>query len=179
MPFDGHFPWTPDSQSAPRRSPNNLRAATSLSRVYNNFGNIASETRVIGGKTYTISYSYDLANRLTEIIYPSGRYVDYTYDSSGYLTTRFTAELFVDGKSRRRCKIWIQNDEIAFSETPSGWGINDNSYNEIFSLVQDELALRALMGMAWGKEGEGLDLNHLTPEDAAEFLWRRFAARLN
>ena len=32
-------------------------------------------------------FSYDLANRLTEIIYPSGRYVDYTYDSSGYLTT--------------------------------------------------------------------------------------------
>jgi len=57
------------------------------SRVYNNFGNITSETRVIGGKTYTMSYSYDLANRLTEIIYPSGRYVDYTYDSSGYLTT--------------------------------------------------------------------------------------------
>ena len=57
------------------------------SRVYNNFGNIISETRVIGSQTYTISYSYDLANRLTEIIYPSGRYVDYTSDSSGYLTT--------------------------------------------------------------------------------------------
>jgi hypothetical protein len=92
---------------------------------------------------------------------------------------QFTAELFVDGKSRRRCKIWIQNDGVAFSENPSGWGINDNSYNEILSLVQDELALRALMGMAWANEGEGLDLNHLTPEDAAEFLWRRFAARLN
>lgn len=59
----------------------------STSRVYDNFGNITSETRVIGSQTYTISYSYDLANRLTEIIYPSGRYVDYTYDSSGYLTT--------------------------------------------------------------------------------------------
>jgi RHS repeat-associated protein len=59
----------------------------STSRVYDNFGNITSETRVIGGKTYTISYSYDLANRITEIIYPSGRYVDYTYNSSGYLTT--------------------------------------------------------------------------------------------
>ena len=57
------------------------------SRVYDNFGNITSETRVIGSQTYTMSYSYDLANRLTEIIYPSGRYVDYTYDSSGYLTT--------------------------------------------------------------------------------------------
>jgi RHS repeat-associated protein len=59
----------------------------STSRVFDNFGNITSETRVIGGKTYATSYSYDLANRLKEIIYPSGRYVDYTYDSSGYLTT--------------------------------------------------------------------------------------------
>jgi len=59
----------------------------STSRVYDSFGNITSETRVIGGKTYTISYSFDLANRVTEIIYPSGRYVDFTYDSSGYLTT--------------------------------------------------------------------------------------------
>lgn len=59
----------------------------STSRVYDSFGNVSSETRVIGGKTYTISYSYDLANRITEIIYPSGRYVDFTYDSSGYLTS--------------------------------------------------------------------------------------------
>ena len=94
-------------------------------------------------------------------------------------TTRFTAELFVDGKSRRRCKIWINNNEIDFSENPLSWGHNDNSCNEILALVQDELALRALMGMAWANEGEGLDLNYLTPEDAAEFLWRRFAARLN
>jgi len=59
----------------------------STARVFDNFGNIKTETRVIGGKTYTISYSHDLANRITEIIYPSGRYVDYTFDSSGYLTT--------------------------------------------------------------------------------------------
>jgi RHS repeat-associated protein len=55
--------------------------------VYDNFGNITSETQTIGSNNYTISYSYDLANRVTQIIYPSGRYVDYTYDSSGYLTT--------------------------------------------------------------------------------------------
>jgi RHS repeat-associated protein len=55
--------------------------------VYDNFGNVTSSVRVIGSQTYTTSYSYDLANHLKEIIYPSGRYVDYTYDSSGYLTT--------------------------------------------------------------------------------------------
>ena len=68
------------------------------SRVYNNFGNITSETRVIGGKTYTMSYSYDLANRLTEIIYPSGRYVDYTYDSS-----RLPDDRDDQAQQRRQC----------------------------------------------------------------------------
>jgi len=58
----------------------------STSRVYNNFGNVLSEKRVIGSQTYTISYTYDLANRITQITYPSGRIVNYTYDSSGYLT---------------------------------------------------------------------------------------------
>jgi RHS repeat-associated protein len=55
--------------------------------TYDNFGNILKEVRVIGTQTYTTKFSYDLDNRVTEIIYPSGRYVDYTYDSSGYLTT--------------------------------------------------------------------------------------------
>ena len=59
----------------------------STTQKFDNFGNMIQTVRVIGAQTYTTSYGYDLANRLTEIIYPSGRYVDYTYDSSGYLTT--------------------------------------------------------------------------------------------
>jgi len=59
----------------------------STTQKFDNFGNMISTVRTIGANNYTTSYSYDLANRLTEIIYPSGRYVDYTYDSSGYLTT--------------------------------------------------------------------------------------------
>jgi hypothetical protein len=43
-------------------------------------------------------------------------------------------------------------------------------------VCKDELAAH---GNGLANEGEGLDLNHLTPEDAAEFLWRHFAARLN
>ena len=54
--------------------------------VYDNFGNVTSSVRVIGTQTYTTSYSYDLANRVTQIVYPSGRIVNYTYSTSGYLT---------------------------------------------------------------------------------------------
>jgi RHS repeat-associated protein len=83
--------YTYDSTVSGNKGVGRLTSVTdesgSTSRVYDNFGNITSEVRVIGSQTYTISYSYDLANRLKEIIYPSGRYVDYTYNTSGYLTT--------------------------------------------------------------------------------------------
>ena len=53
----------------------------STTQKFDNFGNMISTVRTIGSNNYTTSYSYDLANRVTEIIYPSGRYVDYTYNS--------------------------------------------------------------------------------------------------
>jgi len=67
-------------------------------------------------------------------------------------------------------------DGIAYSETD--FGGDDNSFNEMLLLVQDELALKPLMGDFGGRAGEGLNLEHLTPEEAAEFLWRRFASRI-
>lgn len=83
--------WTYDDTTGGNKGVGRLTSwsdeSGSGSRVYDNFANVTSETRVIGGKTYTTTYGYDLANRITEIIYPSGRYVDYSYDSSGYLTT--------------------------------------------------------------------------------------------
>ena len=83
--------YTYDSTSGGNKGVRRLTKVTdesgNTSFAYDNFGNVTQEVRVIGTKTYTTSYSYDLANRLKEIIYPSGRYVDYTYDIHGYLTT--------------------------------------------------------------------------------------------
>jgi hypothetical protein len=100
------------------------------------------------------------------------------FDFQPASATQFTAEIFVDGNSKRRCKIWIYNDGIAFYEGSFGWR-GDDSFNEMLSLVQNELALSALMEMGWGDEGKGLNLKQLTPEDAAEYLWRSFVSRLN
>lgn len=94
--------------------------------------------------------------------------------------TKYVAEIFVNGKKRARCKFWLGDrmggDGIAYSETDFGW--DDNSFNEMLSLVHDELALKPLMGDFGGRAGEGLNLEHLTPEEAAEFLWRRFTSRV-
>jgi hypothetical protein len=100
------------------------------------------------------------------------------FDFQPASATQFTAEIFVDGNSKRRCKIWIYSDGIAFYEGSFGWR-GDDSFNEMLSLVQNELALSALMEMDWGDEGKGLNLKQLTPEDAAEYLWRRFVSHLN
>lgn len=92
--------------------------------------------------------------------------------------TKFIAEIFIGGKSRARCKIWIGGmtggDDIAYAEGQTMLG--SNSLNEDLSIneVDGELVLSSLMGAAFGRSGDGLDLHCLSPEEAAEYLWRRF-----
>lgn len=96
--------------------------------------------------------------------------------------TKFTAEIFVAGKSRARCKIWIGGltggNEIAYSEGSTSQ--SSNSMNEALSLTDNsgELALHTMMGMFGGRPDDGLDLKNLTADDAAEYLWRRFSSDL-
>ena len=50
---------------------------------YNPLGNLASETRTIDGRAFTVGYSYTSSARLDEMTYPSGRRVTYDRDLSG------------------------------------------------------------------------------------------------
>jgi|CXWL01.1.fsa_nt_gi RHS repeat-associated protein len=59
----------------------------STAYVYDERGNITQKTAIISGKTYTISYAYDLADKPTLITYPSGRQVQFLYNANGQLTT--------------------------------------------------------------------------------------------
>jgi hypothetical protein len=94
--------------------------------------------------------------------------------------TKYVAEVFVNGEKRAHCKFWLGDrmtgDGIVFSEIDFGW--DDNSFNEMLSLVHEELALKPLMCDFGGRAGEGLNLERLSPEEAAEFLWRRFTSRV-
>ena len=95
--------------------------------------------------------------------------------------TEFSAEIFVRGKSKCKCRIWLGgmfgSNEIAYAE---GTSISGNAMNDSLSLTADrgELAFRTLMGGAFGRIPDGLDVQHLSPEQAAEYLWRRFVAPL-
>jgi RHS repeat-associated protein len=54
--------------------------------TYDALGRIISETRVIGGQTYSVGYTYDPAGNVTQMAYPSGRIVVYSRDSQGRIS---------------------------------------------------------------------------------------------
>ncbi len=58
-------------------------ASGTTTYTYDKRGNLASESKVISGQTYLTSYAYDDADNVTQLTYPSGRTVDYEYNSIG------------------------------------------------------------------------------------------------
>src|SRR5207245_2500209 len=61
-------------------------AAGSLSRTYDQRGNLLTETRVNGTKTLRTKYSYDAASRIASITYPSNAVVSYRRDAAGRIS---------------------------------------------------------------------------------------------
>ena len=61
-------------------------AQGSASFGYDARGNLLSETRVIGGQSYTTGYAWDLGDHLVSLTYPSGRIVSYARDGLGRVT---------------------------------------------------------------------------------------------
>lgn len=55
--------------------------------TYNNRGQLATDTTIYGGQSYTVTYSYDDRGRQIGTTYPSGRVVDYTYTNRSELDT--------------------------------------------------------------------------------------------
>ena len=62
-------------------------ATGSESYTYDQFGNVTQVVKVVGTTTYTTSYTYNLANQLTQITYPSGRVVAQSLDTIGRLSS--------------------------------------------------------------------------------------------
>ncbi|MGB6687310.1 MAG: RHS repeat-associated core domain-containing protein [Terracidiphilus sp.] len=62
-------------------------AAGTLSRSYDQLGNLLTDARATSATGLTTSYIYDPANRIGSITYPSGTAVTYTRDTMGRITT--------------------------------------------------------------------------------------------
>ncbi len=94
-------------------------------------------------------------------------------------TAEFTAEIFLNGKSVCRCRIWqgglFSGNGISYAEGRT----SGNATNEMLAVADDgELALSALMGGAFHRWEEGVDPKRLSEEQAFGYLWRRFVAPL-
>lgn len=92
----------------------------------------------------------------------------------------FSAELFLDGQSKCRCRVWLSNemgsDNIGFQEGNT----TGNAYNEIlYTSTEGELEFQATMAMGFQPNEHQFDLKHLSPEDAASYLWGRFVRPLS
>jgi len=61
--------------------------ANSQTFTYDNLGRVTSVSHVIGGTPYAVGYSYNAANQVGSITYPTGRVVYNNYDSVGRLQT--------------------------------------------------------------------------------------------
>jgi RHS repeat-associated protein len=57
----------------------------SESYTYDSMGDVLKLSKTIGSKTYATSYAYNSGGQLTQITYPSGRNVQYSYDNVGHL----------------------------------------------------------------------------------------------
>jgi RHS repeat-associated protein len=62
-------------------------AAGSLTRTYEERGNLTGEKRVNGATTLATGYTYDGASHVATMAYPDGTLVTYQRDAAGYLST--------------------------------------------------------------------------------------------
>ena len=61
-------------------------AAGTLSRSYDQLGNLLADARTTSAAVLTTAYTYDAANRIASITYPSDTTVSYTHDIMGRIT---------------------------------------------------------------------------------------------
>jgi TIR domain len=97
-------------------------------------------------------------------------------------TAEFIPEIFLNGASRCWCRIWLgsmfSTEGISYSEARHNYG--RNACNEILSAeeCQGDLHLSSLIGLGYGRSDFSFDLKRMSPEQAAEYLWRRFVLPL-
>jgi hypothetical protein len=116
----------------------------------------------------------DLSNQ-----YPG---LQYTCKQNGRpRVTEFEVQIFISGQSRARCGIALRDQFGQPGIIYSDKGLDWSGYNDRLTVSDDpySLALQTTFGgFGIGGINEGLDLERLSPEAGAEYLWRRLAHRL-
>lgn len=91
--------------------------------------------------------------------------------------TKFIATIYLQGEIAERCKIWIENigSGPSIGYCSGRWiSISDTSLNDILTVTDNGKALALRTFGMWTGQPEHLRKEHLSSEEAAEYLWRRF-----
>lgn len=91
--------------------------------------------------------------------------------------TKFTATIYLKGETAERCKVWIANagsgPSIGYYSGRWIWD-SDTSFNDSLTVTDNGgILVLTTFGM-WSGQPEYLQKEHLSPEEASEYLWRRF-----
>lgn len=93
--------------------------------------------------------------------------------------TKFVCEIYLQGQLKNSCKVWIgghhfTGNSISYSDGRFGLD-TDNSVNELLQVEDDgsEIFLKPLMSMGYIPAG-----SKMSPEQAAEYLWKRLTKAL-
>lgn len=115
---------------------------------------------------------------LTEL---KSRYPGADTDLKEINTVKFISRIYIQGQLRCTCKIWLGNtfgsQAIQYSEGPQIDISNDNSMNDYLSVDQTQSGL-GLKLSAFGIGIKKPDQDVVSPEIAAEYLWKRFTSRI-
>ncbi|MEM7101354.1 MAG: RHS repeat domain-containing protein, partial [Pseudomonadota bacterium] len=58
-----------------------------MSLSYDHRGNVTQDSRIVDGQSYVVDYTYDLADNIQTMTYPSGRTITFTRDTAGRVTS--------------------------------------------------------------------------------------------
>lgn len=132
------------------------RYSNLVTRSYNATSTLASESLSVAGKTYTVQYGYDNANRNTSITYPSGKVVtrgystrddleSVTYDNASVITRTYDAGRRLTGTTYGNSKVesrTYRNDNLLSTLATPGvtalsyaWDANKNKTSETDTFV--------------------------------------------
>lgn len=101
-------------------------------------------------------------------------------DFTDNTATEFRAELFVDGKSKCDCRIFLGEmfgpNSICYSEGRS----TGNAANEVLTPANgDELVFSAMMTMGFSDIEKKIDTKRMSAEQATEYFWSMFTRPLS
>ncbi len=95
--------------------------------------------------------------------------------------SKFLATIYLDGEVANRCKIWIgglsSSDSIGYyagRAIPDG----DNSFSDILTVIDGSGILAMKPSGMWIGHTSSAEKSELSPEETAEYLWRRFVEPL-